>query len=331
MNKTNIDSLDLMKIMASFLVVGIHSELFLTLDSKFHLQLLMLIARLAVPLFFISSSFFLARHLYLHKDSDFAIFNYAKRILQLYLFWLVGYGYFIIKATLDSIKMNGWLLQNLVKGILCFFLSGPRTMLLGWYLNASLFGAVFVYYWFRKKKLLGIVLALLMFILIVIFSAYVPLRAFFQIQTSFFVGPLYFYVGELLFWLYRHNFHPKLTLLVPVVFIIGLIAYYEITVVNALKANSDQLFSYPILAGLLFILFLNIRINLPHARWLRNLATYMYLSHYLLMKIFYNFLYFQIHDVITRYLVIIFLVILSYLLILWLQRYRWTHILVKAY
>ena len=63
MNKTNIDSLDLMKIMASLLVVGIHSELFLTLDSKFHLQLLMLIARLAVPLFFISSSFLLARHL----------------------------------------------------------------------------------------------------------------------------------------------------------------------------------------------------------------------------------------------------------------------------
>ncbi|MBA1394638.1 hypothetical protein EQ500_12320, partial [Lactobacillus sp. XV13L] len=115
---SNIAGLDLMKLFASLLVVGIHSELILALNTKFHTQVFMIAARMAVPVFFISSSFLLARHIAAHHNQIAAVKHYVRRVSQLYLFWLVLYGYFIIRATIVNIQVNGWHWTNFIYGLL---------------------------------------------------------------------------------------------------------------------------------------------------------------------------------------------------------------------
>ncbi|MCO6540909.1 MAG: acyltransferase [Lactobacillus sp.] len=327
----DIGGIDILKIFAALLIVALHSELILSLNTKFHTQLFMIFARMAVPLFFISSSFLLARHISMHHDQQQAVSKYVKRVSRLYLFWLVLYGYFIVKATEANMTINGWSIQNFAWGLLRCLLSGPKTMLLGWYLNASLFGVLFVYYWFKKHHYLGVALALISFILVVIFSGYYPLQWPLQVQTSIFVGPIYFYLGKLLFWWFEHKPRVNYWMLAGLTMLVFCLAWWEIHVASFYHGNNDQLFTFPLLASLLFLLFLYLPIKLPYAHWWRNLTSFMYLSHYLLMKIFYNFLYFQIHSVAQRYLIIVGLVLLSYSVVSWLQRYNWAKILRNAF
>lgn len=78
-SKVQIDSLDLTKFLLSIMVVAIHTE--------FLGQWRFPITRIAVPIFFLISSYF-----YFHKNRTYSretLRHFCKRNLQLYLFWFV--------------------------------------------------------------------------------------------------------------------------------------------------------------------------------------------------------------------------------------------------
>ncbi|UQS81942.1 acyltransferase [Bombilactobacillus folatiphilus] len=328
MQTKQIDSIDVLKILAALAVVSIHTGFVDVLNHVTHTVIPSMFVRLAVPIFFIIASYFLARHIQRHHDRLSALKSYTWRIGKLYLFWIILYGYYIVRDAWPGFQQNGATVKWWGLAILHFVLIGPPTMLVGWYLNALLFGIWFVYWWFQKKQRLGFVLALLIFGGIVIFSGYFPVKLSFLIACTLFVGPSYIYLGQ---WLANLKQLPSWHKLILSTSFVLLLTYVEIAYVTAHNGHTDQLFMYLFLAPLIVMIFFKVPLKLPHARWWRNFSTFMYLSHYLLMKIIYNFLYYQVHSSILRFVIVVGLSFLAYVVVCLLQKTKLAAIFKWAY
>ena len=111
MTKNN-DVLDAFKFIAALSVVGIH-----TFPSKSILGSdLKILARFSVPFFFIVSGYFLFKKIsFREKEKDKKIlFNYIKRILKVYLSWLIFYIPFFIVSIMNFVKGEMDLRGNII-------------------------------------------------------------------------------------------------------------------------------------------------------------------------------------------------------------------------
>ncbi len=102
----NYDAIDLAKFILSIIVCGIHALGRYGIYPFF---------RIAVPLFFIISSYFFFKKLNAEndsKDGHILLKNFAKRNAKLYLFWFV----LLLPITLFNLKIfSGNVVLNLVK------------------------------------------------------------------------------------------------------------------------------------------------------------------------------------------------------------------------
>lgn len=136
-------SLDFFKIIAAILVVAIHTRF---LSDTWMGYYFCCFCRIAVPFFFVCSSF-----LFWKKKGS--IINYSRRILLLYLVWLVIFIPYII----NTFFLNG---QSVTTNIL-FFIHGlvfHNTFHASWYLMSSVIAMNLVYY--LSKRLSNEVLLL---------------------------------------------------------------------------------------------------------------------------------------------------------------------------
>lgn len=327
----NIDSIDLMKLLAALAVVGIHTGLIDYLVDTLKSNVPEIISRMAVPLFFIASSFFLVKHLKKYSDYRAQVKKYLIRICQLYVFWLVLYGYFIIKNTLVGLH-KGFNWSHFWVGTINFILSGPRTGVVFWYLNATIFACLFVFWWFYKKPKLGFCIAAIMFALTVWFSAYQPVNlGEIVLSATIFIGPIYFYVGWIAERLYDNHLVLKWIPLIIVTLAIIALTFMELHIVNRHFGHSDQLFIYPFLGLTLFMMTLKIRIKIPYAKFWRNMSTFLYLSNFLVLMSFRSLLDPMLTHNIVRYLTVVGLAIGFYVLTVFLQKSRFFKILRFAY
>ena len=127
---------DVFKITLSLMVVGIHTSLFPKVLYPW--------LRLAVPLFFVMSSYFLFSKLDKVQKSEQknVVKNYVKRNCSLYLFWLIVLLPVIIsmrKWFLDGQIMESIL--NFVKGLLF-----GSTFVASWYISASVIAMLIVFF-----------------------------------------------------------------------------------------------------------------------------------------------------------------------------------------
>ena len=148
------DRFDVLKFILALFILGIHTDLSFTLKPIF---------RLAVPLFFMMTSyfFFLKQS---RLDSPQAKKNelkkYCKRILKLYLFW------FVLLLPL-TIFFNKWYVgvgPGLLVDVVQSFLFG-NTFKASWFLMASLLSIMLVWYLSQRLKpgvmlIIGLVLYL---------------------------------------------------------------------------------------------------------------------------------------------------------------------------
>ena len=81
-------NIDFSKLLLSFMVVGIHVDLFNDIGREINFLLVDGIFRLAVPFFFIINGYFY------HSVKPGASFFWFKRILGLYFFWSVFFAFF---------------------------------------------------------------------------------------------------------------------------------------------------------------------------------------------------------------------------------------------
>ena len=132
MEKRYYCSIDIAKLVCSFLIVCIHTSPLSSLDGRMDSFLVNCISRVAVPFFFISSGFLLFSKMDEGRLNAAAVKAYIKRILKLYIIWSAVYFPFmlldIFKAGDGALKvLAGWA-KNMV------FSAGYGFL---WYLPAT--------------------------------------------------------------------------------------------------------------------------------------------------------------------------------------------------
>ena len=97
MNGNNFKTIDVLKFFLAITIVQIHSEFALVWMKPY--------LRLAVPLYFMISSFFFFRK----KPDTEQLWAYVKRLSKLYLFWFIVWSpfYFYINRAVLSDPIGG--------------------------------------------------------------------------------------------------------------------------------------------------------------------------------------------------------------------------------
>lgn len=150
MEKVYYKAIDYVKIIAAILVVCVHTGPFLSMNEELNFFVVQVLARCAVPFFFLSSSFFLFskidRNEGLNTEKNLRhLKNYVVHLGRMYLFWTCIY----LSIQMVIWIVNGFTLKSLLVYVRNFFFTGSYYHL--WFLPALLFAVVFVYYLLLKK------------------------------------------------------------------------------------------------------------------------------------------------------------------------------------
>lgn len=315
--KENYNSIDLVKFICSLLVVVLHASSYCLADMAdggrvptgasngplitYVLPFIFTVLRIAVPFFFISSSFFLFKKVNncnTEKEKNQAVKKYCLRILRLYLFWLI----LSLPYMLDKFLFNSG--YDVLTGLgvyaikIIFFDAFDGA----WYLGATIFSALFVYLLSKKVNNTSlVVISLVLYITAILDSTYFNLFGlrsdstlmFFQANTpiylSVFNGFVYFTVGKL-FAENEKRLSTKKSLIYTLICFI--LMYVELTLSNYFGLNYATDCFVMLLPFSCFFFQLIININLKDKRtyrFIRKSSTFIYLSHFSILYIFFRF------------------------------------------
>lgn len=152
---------DLVKLLLSILVVGLHTFVFLSVNRWLHLINTQIITRIAVPVFFAYSGYFLA------YKSDKEIIRHIFKLLRLYMIWSVVYYPWIFMGILE--KYSDVSTVQIIKKSIVLFLEGNSYQHL-WFLPAACIGAFSLLMLRRIDNKGGVVAIVLLLFLIALFS-----------------------------------------------------------------------------------------------------------------------------------------------------------------
>lgn len=287
---------DILKFVLAILIVGIHS-------SKTGM-IFRPVLRLAVPLFFIVSSY-----LFFWKQSTMSsrqeriqgLKKYSKRILTLYFFWFILLLPFTIYYREWYVDFGSDVLLNIVKR---FFFGS--TFIASWYLMASLIGVGFVWLlslWkVRDSLIIGI--GIVAYALCCMVSSYYNMMDFspgfieaYKSYTNIFSVPfnsfpcsiLFVGIGKLL--AERQLAFPKKWLVAMLLFSMVLL-YVEFFVIhrNCVVVDDDCFFLLPVVCSCIFMLIGQSRpceINCD-AKKLRSYSIIIYCSHGTILSVLHS-------------------------------------------
>jgi len=145
-SEKRIISIDIARIIAALLVVSIHVSVFYEFSS-FNFFLNNIIARLAVPFFFVVSGYFAAIKLR-GPDGNSYIWEYVKKIFFVYAAWSIVYFPFDFITIFE-------IYQKIDTAILTYI---KRSIFMGshyylWFFTAQISSAVIFYFFYKYGKL----------------------------------------------------------------------------------------------------------------------------------------------------------------------------------
>lgn len=317
-------AVDLTKFIASIFIVGLHSHVLASYGGTAD-YIYQVFSRFAVPFFFISSSFFLYQKSNM-QDSNKVIFQYAKRILKMYLFWFIVYIplifylriYPLIIENCDSL----YILRSFIRDLL-FSSTFPGS----WYLIASVWCAFILHYlskYISLKLILGI--SLLLYLLPLMSSAYYGIVTrndfiykfilfyednFSIAYFSYPAGLLYFAIGKFISVKQEQIVCIGTSFYVKAVCLSLLAAFIEMGILGYFRIvrSSDVFISLIPLSLFLFLLVLSLNLNLPKATavTLRKASTIIYLSYFMYVYVYEIFLTeLQLNSILRYILTLVF-------------------------
>ena len=295
-------ALDVAKFISAFLVVCIHTGPLLDVDATGNFILVQILARLAVPFFFVASGFLFFRKLdfkreYNDYENKAQLKHYLWRLCKIYIIWTILYlpfTYLLLKGQ-DGITVNSVLLY-----VRDFFFTGSFYHL--WFLPALLVAVPVVYICLFKLGLGKTILFGFLLYLIgmagnvyggylmqipgiqSVYQAY--LQVFSTTRNGLFFGVMFIAMGALFAQrtLYLKNWQVLLGFLLSA----GLL-FAECF---ALKDNGfmhDLTSMYAMLLPCMFFLFLGLlRIHLPQSKvykTLRVLSLLIYVMHIMFVNL----------------------------------------------
>lgn len=304
--KQKYDILDILKYILSIFVVAIHTSLFPKILYPW--------LRIAVPLFFIMTSYFLFLKIKSNeKSKKEIILNYVKRNLTLYFFWFIC----LLPITL---YIRNYFKEGFLSGIILFIKSFlfDSTFVASWYIMASIIGVLIVIYlsrFFRNKTLLFI--SLLIYILVVLRSSYYNLfinnsfinnlvnlyESVFSYSPQSFPAALFWIVCGKCFAEYKFTLESKKLLNIILIVISALLLYIEWLFVFKKYSicNSDCYFGLVPFCILLFMYIKNIKVNIPNSNIYRKMSTIIYAVHGSLNPIVRRFLEYNFGEIVNLY------------------------------
>lgn len=283
--KKNYDILDLGKFISSLFIVAIHSVLFP--------EILYPWLRIAVPLFFVISSFLLFRKINLSpKNEKWTIIKrYIIRLLKYYLFW------FVICLPATMMIRADWFAYGVKIGVLTAVRETlfSSTFVASWFIVSLIWGVLIIGLVANKKT--NIIILFVTFAIYIICTLWSSYSFVFQDNSLlmslisrykiFFSDPLYsFPVG--LFWIMlgklfaEDSVNLKNRLMYLIIILISAILLYVEWRFVFLLSDSYNNDVYLFLAPLTFAIFgwmINTKIDLKYAKKLRILSNVTYPLH----------------------------------------------------
>lgn len=202
-NKNEFAMVDYCKFIFSFLVIYIHISAFKNINPDLSFWIKEVLARIAVPYFFISTGFFLGNGI---KDKD-RVFSYLKKITVMYILYSMIY---LPQIIYSLVVKNYGLMNAILKFSRDFLFVGTYTHL--WYFLAIIVSVYLLYILlsvFKIKKEYIIVFAISMYLIGVIGLRFkenlaeIPLlsyyfRVFSTTRNGLFFGLLFVLIGYLI-------------------------------------------------------------------------------------------------------------------------------------
>lgn len=278
MERSNYDTIDILKFIGSILIFTVHLKLFNGLGDFG--TIIVLLSRWGVPFFFLASSFFLFR-----KSSDqwTAVKKYMRRILILYIVWFIYnlpsifYSRFYVRGASNP---RTWL--TFLKGALL-----SSTFKGSWYLVSSIFCAFAVYLLCKKFKTRSVVIiSLAVEILCVMSSAYCrllpqPLKSALltlEFPLNIFGGLFFFSVGK---WLAENRDSvlkistAKYVSAAAVFYVLYFAEIYFVKKESFFRSSDCAFFLIPA-SICIFITALKIPLKIKNPQLFRRLSTVIY-------------------------------------------------------
>ena len=277
---------DILKFVLSLFILAIHAKVYPTVLFPW--------LRVAVPLFFMISSYFLFSKLHATPSGEHGgiLKKFVIRNVQLYACWFV----ILLPITL-YVRKNAYFGGSVWDGIVAFIKTVlfSSTFVASWFISASVFGVLIIYGLCKllRKNWLVLPVALFAFVIVTITSSYSPafadtvlsaavigyLKIFGSLIYSFPAALLWVLVGKLFA---EHKIKIPVIWLVVGIILSGVALYFEWRFVVALDQSYTN-DSYFMLAPLCFFLFAAIQRMKPlewrPSLYLRRLSTVIYVLH----------------------------------------------------
>ncbi|MDB0115222.1 hypothetical protein CTZ05_00230 [Acinetobacter baumannii] len=271
-------SLDFLKIVLSFFVVGLHCSFLIDVNTDAYYATVHGLFRLGVPIFLIISGYY-----FFNITTKETLKSWVIRIGSLYLIWMIFYAPFWVKLTHPVYT-------------LFTFLNGYYVL---WYLSGTLISGLIVYF-LRNKRTINLILVILSLYCIGFTIQtlgnfhFLPSKLdklfnlnFFH-RNAFFMCMPFFITG---FLIRKHALEQKLKIGLFTLVIALAAVMIEGVLQSRFISNTeglDQLLTLLIAAPIVFLYFKNITIN-GTSKELANFSTAIYLIHPFFILIFKHF------------------------------------------
>lgn len=289
-NKNRIrqnDLIDIEKFMMALMVAAIH-----IVPLAQYNEILYPWLRLAVPFFFLCSSYYFFDKLKYVKDTAVVLKKFVKRNIKLYAFWSLFWFPFILFMNRDVSGIR--LIVRLIRGIVFTGTFGGS-----WYIIAQI-EAVLIVYVCRNKNLIKKIMrciAALCFVLTCLSTNYANLinqkiAAFLQNNS---IVPVYLSVIAALPWVALGEFFSDIeidkvinTWIVVFGGLVGiLLLNTEYRMLNTIRSNiNDCYFMLILLVPAIFLLGLKTNMHCRYGKTLRKLSTVIFCMHHSLNRAF---------------------------------------------
>ncbi len=290
--KDNNNGIDVGKFIASILVLCIHVCPFSNEKLAFFTQ--NILARVAVPFFFISAGYFLFKKVDIYdiENNTNVIFKYIKRIFIMYVFWSICYMPLVIFNYLKTDKSLKAFFNTFIKAPILIGTVAPL-----WYLNSLMVAILIIFLLLKYKVKLKNILKIscILYFLGVLGQVYygliesIPIinkiyecyfKIFLTTRNGVFFGLFYIIIGILFS---KNKIHLTIKKSIIGVIISFILMNIEIIITNKLgiATSYDMSLAMAPTTILIFNILLNIKLkDSPIYIKLREFSTLIYLSHF---------------------------------------------------
>jgi Uncharacterized protein conserved in bacteria len=289
--KKTYDSINVMRLICALLVITIHTSALFSLGQVPGATLSWVIARIAVPFFFITAGYFFYEK---HNKKGY-LRKYLKRILIYYIGFSLAYAVILF----NFIKQRNSSLELIIKDILFDGISASL-----WYLPALILAMVIVALFLRRNWVKGLILlSVIVYAIGLLGDTYyglivgTPFENIVNVYNSIFVrtrnglcfGVPFVTLGAII---NKYKLSEKIKkaavfiLLSAVIF--GVEAYLLIT--NNIPIDQNMYASLVILVPLIFIGLLNSKLSISErkSKLFRDMSLWVYCTHELIKGIIYT-------------------------------------------